>query len=220
MVSEKTLRSLLTDDRPAAASAGASPKPAKKKAPASVPGSDITAEGPGRVTVPPREASAPVKPPEVKPESASELEAAPPAAVKPEADKPEAVKPESVKPPKRSGSAAKGIVRPSLPAPPIPKILPSTGADRSLSPEEMQMERDRIYARLTSINNVIARPSPADYVVFEVADPTLVHKKLVALGIPPDVVQKYPKIPNGMRVFVRNARRNEEFIRALEQAAK
>lgn len=92
--------------------------------------------------------------------------------------------------------------------------------ERILSPEELQAERDRIYARLTSINNVIARPSPSDYVVFEVQDPNVVHRKLVALGIPAEVVQKYPKIPNGMRVFVRSARRNEEFLRALEQAAK
>jgi histidinol-phosphate/aromatic aminotransferase/cobyric acid decarboxylase-like protein len=82
------------------------------------------------------------------------------------------------------------------------------------------MERDRIYARLTSIPNVISRPSPADYVVFEVADPNLVHRRLVGLGIPSDTVQKYPKIPNGMRVFVRSAKRNEAFLRALELAAK
>lgn len=103
---------------------------------------------------------------------------------------------------------------------PPPEMPRPTGLIRPLSPEELQMERDRIYARLTSIPNVTSRPSPSDYVVFEVGDPVAVHKKLVALGIPADVVQKYPKLPNGMRVFVRTAKMNEEFLRALEQAAK
>lgn len=117
--------------------------------------------------------------------------------------------------------------RPTLPVKPesSAKSVPAVptrhlGADRTLSPEELQAERDRIYSRLTSIPNVTTRPSPADHVVFEVADPAAVHRKLVQLGIPSDVVQKYPKVPNGMRVFVRTARRNEEFIRALEQATK
>ncbi|MFN0207988.1 MAG: hypothetical protein ACKVS6_16910 [Planctomycetota bacterium] len=91
---------------------------------------------------------------------------------------------------------------------------------RSMSPDELQMERDRIYARLTSIPNVTSRPSPSDYVVFEVPDPTTVIKKLIAIGIPAEVVQKYPKIQNGLRVFVRSARQNEEFLRALEQSAR
>jgi len=91
---------------------------------------------------------------------------------------------------------------------------------RSMSPEELQMERDRIYARLTSIPNVTSRPSPSDYVVFEVPDPSTVIKKLIAIGIPAEVVQKYPKIQNGLRVFVRSARQNEEFLRALEQSVR
>jgi histidinol-phosphate/aromatic aminotransferase/cobyric acid decarboxylase-like protein len=120
---------------------------------------------------------------------------------------------ESTKPRKVVNAPPRAIV------PPIEAVKPAP-VERYLSPEELQMERDRIYARLTSIANVIARPSPADYVVFEVVDPNVVHKKLVALGIPPEVAQKYPKIQNGMRVFVRSARKNEEFLRALEQAAK
>jgi histidinol-phosphate/aromatic aminotransferase/cobyric acid decarboxylase-like protein len=96
----------------------------------------------------------------------------------------------------------------------------ATAFARFMSPEELQMERDRIYARLTSIPNVVSRPSPSDYVVFEVGDPSLVLKKLASLGVPADVVQKYPKIQNGLRVFVRSAKQNEEFLRALEQAAR
>src|SRR5262245_1866182 len=98
---------------------------------------------------------------------------------------------------------------PKTQTPPPEVAKPKDGA-RALTPEELLMERDRIYARLTSIPNVISRPSPADYVVFEVADPNVAHKKLVALGVPADVVQKYPKVTNGMRVFVRSARQNEE----------
>ncbi len=100
------------------------------------------------------------------------------------------------------------------------EVVPGEALDRPLSPEELSMERDRIYARLTSVQNVTSRPSPSDYVVFEVADPDLVLRRLLSQGIPVDMVQKYPKIPNGMRVFVRTARRNEAFIRAIELAVK
>jgi hypothetical protein len=148
------------------------------------------------------------------------------AGVKPKAPTKKLVKSPATAP-STSPAAAPRTVKPKRVAkePPrvaIPPIEPTRApiAERYLSPEELQMERDRIYARLTSIANVIARPSPADYVVFEVVDPNVVHKRLVLLGIPPEVVQKYPKIQNGMRVFVRSARKNEEFLRALEQAAK
>lgn len=102
---------------------------------------------------------------------------------------------------------------------PVERTLPPP-VERPLSAEELMMERDRIYARLVGIPNVISRPSPADYVVFEVADPNVVHRKLIALGMSPDVVQKHPKIPNGMRVFVRSSKMNEAFLRALEAATK
>jgi hypothetical protein len=126
----------------------------------------------------------------------------------------------SAAPPRVAAAPPRLAAAPQKATIPIPEAPKPAGADKYLSPEELQMERDRIYARLTSINNVIARPSPSDYVVFEVVDPNVVHKKLVALGIPPEVVQKYPKVQNGLRVFVRSARKNEEFLRALEQAAK
>ncbi|MBL8692921.1 MAG: hypothetical protein JNJ88_02375 [Planctomycetes bacterium] len=109
-------------------------------------------------------------------------------------------------------------------APPKPverpeRVIPEP-EERPMSPEELSAERDRIYARLTAIPNVISRPSPADYVVFEVADPEATYRKLVSLGVPSENIQKYPKLPNGMRVFVKSARRNEAFIRALELATK
>jgi len=109
-------------------------------------------------------------------------------------------------------------------APPKPverpeRVIPEP-EERPMSPEELSAERDRIYARLTAIPNVISRPSPADYVVFEVADPEATYRKLVSLGVPAENIQKYPKLPNGMRVFVKSARRNEAFIRALELATK
>lgn len=109
-------------------------------------------------------------------------------------------------------------------APPKPverpeRVIPEP-EERPMSPEELSAERDRIYARLTAIPNVISRPSPADYVVFEVADPDATYRKLVSLGVPSENIQKYPKLPNGMRVFVKSARRNEAFIRALELATK
>ena len=123
-------------------------------------------------------------------------------------------------PTKRARPAAKR----SKPVPrtkvPIPEISIPIDVERPLSPDELSMERDRIYARMVSIPNVISRPSPADFVAFEVADPTLVHRRLVAAGIPSDTIQKYPKIPNGLRVIVRSAKRNEAFLRALEVAVK
>lgn len=132
----------------------------------------------------------------------------------------ETVKPAPVKAaaaPKGPKRVKKAPERIEIPPPEMPR---PAGLGRPLAPEELQMERDRIYARLTSIPNVTSRPSPSDYVVFEVNDPANVHKKLIALGVPMDVVQKYPKLPNGMRVFVRTAKMNEEFLRALEQAVR
>lgn len=127
------------------------------------------------------------------------------------------VKTEGAPKPKGPKKVKKAPERVEIPPPEMPR---PAGLGRPLAPEELQMERDRIYARLTSIPNVTSRPSPSDYVVFEVNDPTNVHKKLVALGVPMDVVQKYPKLPNGLRVFVRTAKMNEEFLRALEQAVR
>jgi hypothetical protein len=122
-------------------------------------------------------------------------------------------------------TSAKGLPRTAASAlprttVPLPEITAPIDFERPLTPDELSMERDRIYARMVSIQNVISRPSPADFVVFEVGDPQLVHRRLVAAGIPADTVQKYPKIPNGMRVMVRSAKRNEAFLRALEVAVK
>lgn len=103
---------------------------------------------------------------------------------------------------------------------PPPESFRPPEAGRPLSPDELQMERERIYARLTSIPNVVSRPSPSDYVIFEVPDRTAVQKKLVAHGVPAEIVRFDPKIPNALRVFVRVAKKNEEFLRALEQAAR
>ena len=76
-------------------------------------------------------------------------------------------------------------------------------------------ERERVRNVLREIDGVCVRPSHANFMLIEVADPKTVFVGLVARGVLVRDVTGYPMLSNALRVNVGTVEENDQFLHAL-----
>ena len=86
--------------------------------------------------------------------------------------------------------------------------------------DQVVAERERVLARMASIQGVVPRPSMANFVLFDVEEHEKVYKRLLKKGVSVRDVSKYEELRSSLRVTIGSPEENEDFLKALAVAVK
>ncbi|MCB9881537.1 MAG: aminotransferase class I/II-fold pyridoxal phosphate-dependent enzyme [Planctomycetes bacterium] len=84
-----------------------------------------------------------------------------------------------------------------------------------LNHQLLQVERERVMARMSAIPGVTPRPSMSQFVYFEVTEHERVFKNLRKEGVSVRDVSKYEQLKNSLRITVGAPDENERFLDVL-----